>query len=308
MDWTSGLQRAVDYVERHITEKIDYAEVARQAYCSEYHFLRVFGLICGVTLGEYIRSRRLSLAGEALLAGGKKVCDVAYEYGYESPESFSRAFAKFHGVNPSAVCRGCVLKTYAPLCVALGQKGGKHMEYTIQQMPKLTLVGYKKRFSGTPSGAERLKQEEAFFCSTRAKQWLLIGASANYENDYCVVTNVGDDGYDFYIAYEMDEWTRQELYNPAVTGVGFMKDMGFEVLEIPSTLCAVFETSRQKHPTDEYADIRRRIATEWLPNSGYQLADAPEVVSIYWRVKQKKDWAKNRYVQIRLPIEKAKRF
>ena len=81
MDWTTGIQRAIDYIEAHIDEPLDPEEIARQAYSSSYHFQRVFGILCGWTLGEYIRNRRLALAGEALQTGGARVIDVALKYG-----------------------------------------------------------------------------------------------------------------------------------------------------------------------------------------------------------------------------------
>lgn len=93
MDFCSGMQRALDYIEEHITEELDYAEIASQAYCSAYHFQRTFGILCGYTLGEYIRNRRLTLAGRELADSGAKVIDVAVKYGYGSPDSFARAFA-----------------------------------------------------------------------------------------------------------------------------------------------------------------------------------------------------------------------
>ena len=91
------------------------------------------------------------------------------------------------------------------------------MNCKITEMPVLVLVCYKKCFSGIPYGEELAKQEEEFFTAMRAKQCLLIGASCDYSTDYCIVTNVGDDGYDFYFAYQLDEWTRKELYNPKIT-------------------------------------------------------------------------------------------
>lgn len=306
MDWIQGIQQAIDYVEEHITGEIDYAEAAKRAYSSVFHFQRVFGILCGFTLGEYIRRRRLTLAGNDLLNKKTKVIDVAFKYGYETPESFSRAFQKFHGITPSQVKRGCSLKTFSRLTVKVDITGGSEMNYKIEEKPEMILVGYKKRFTGVPYGEERKKQEKLFVTSTRAKQWLLIGASANYENDYCVVTNIGDDGYDFYIAYEVDDQTRADLFNSAVTGVDFMDKMGFETLTIPKQTYAVFQTPKMKRPTDHYADIRKKIVTDWLPNSEFVLADAPEIVSFYWRVKHAEDWAKNRYIEIRLPVEKVK--
>ena len=93
MDWIQGIQQAIDYIEEHITEKINYEEAAKRAYSSSFHFQRVFGIMCGFTVGEYIRRRRLTLAGNELLTKDIKVIDVALKYGYDSPISFARAFS-----------------------------------------------------------------------------------------------------------------------------------------------------------------------------------------------------------------------
>ncbi|MCI9437410.1 MAG: AraC family transcriptional regulator [Lachnospiraceae bacterium] len=102
MDWVTGIQKAIDYIENHITEKLDYEEIAENAFSSPYHFQRVFSILCGYTLGEYIRNRRLALAGTELAADKIKVIDAAVKYGYDSPDSFTRAFTRFHGITPSA--------------------------------------------------------------------------------------------------------------------------------------------------------------------------------------------------------------
>lgn len=106
MDWIKGLQMSIDYIEEHLTETINYETVAAQSLSSSYHFQRVFGILCGITVGEYIRNRRLSLAGLELAAGNAKVIDVALKYGYESLDSFAKAFKKFHGILPSEVKKG----------------------------------------------------------------------------------------------------------------------------------------------------------------------------------------------------------
>lgn len=301
MDWIQGIQKAIDYIEQHITEEIDYEEVGKRAYSSSFHFQRIFGIMCGFTLGEYIRRRRLTLAGNDLLGKKMKVIDVAFKYGYETPESFSRAFQKFHGILPSQVQNGSSLKSFSRLSVRLDLIGGTEMNYKIQEKPEMILVGYKKRFAGVPYGEERAKQEEEFLTSTRAKQWLLIGASCDYSTDYMVITNIDDDGYDFYVAYELDEWTRKELFNPNVTGVDFMDKMGFETLVIPKQTYAVFETEKKKRPLSDYTDIRKKIVTEWLPTTGFTFANAPEIVVMHWRPNG--EWAKERYIEICLPIE-----
>jgi len=301
MDWIEGIQNAIEYIENHITEDIDYEEVAKAACSSSFHFQRIFGITCGITLGEYIRRRRLTLAGVDLLSDNAKVTDVALRYGYGTPEGFSRAFIGFHGVKPSQVKRGCSLNSFSRLSVKINLWGGNEMKYKIKEMPERVLVGFKKRFKGVPYGKERAEQEEEFCTTTRAKQWLLIGASCDYSTEYCVVTDIGDDGYDFYIAYELDDPTREELFNPKITGVDFMDKMGFERVIIPETLCAVFETEKKKRPVNDYTDIRERIVSEWLPSSGYRLANAPEVVIMHWRPKG--DWGNERYIEICLPIE-----
>lgn len=101
MDWICGIQNAINYIENHLTDEIDYEEVAKQSFSSGYHFQRIFGILCGYTLGEYIRLRRLSLAGAELANEKAKVIDVAMKYGYDSPDSFAKAFQKFHGITPS---------------------------------------------------------------------------------------------------------------------------------------------------------------------------------------------------------------
>lgn len=116
MDWIIGLQKAIDYIENNLTDTIDYEKVAAQSYSSSYHFQRVFSILCGFTIGEYIRNRRLSLAGSELATSDAKVIDVALKYGYESPDSFAKAFQKFHGILPSQARNdGSKLKTFSRL-------------------------------------------------------------------------------------------------------------------------------------------------------------------------------------------------
>ena len=105
MNWITGMQKAIDYIEENLTEEIDYEKIAEKSYASSYHFQRVFGILCGYTLGEYIRLRRLSLAGAELSSGKEKVIDIALKYGYDSPDSFAKAFQKFHGITPSQARR-----------------------------------------------------------------------------------------------------------------------------------------------------------------------------------------------------------
>lgn len=129
MDWTTGIQKAIDYVEEHLTEPIEYEEAAKRACSSSFHFQRVFSIICGFTLGDYIRFRRLSLAGRELAEKNRKVIDVALKYGYDTPESFTRAFTRFHGASPTQIKNGAAVKSFSRLSVKLSLQGGTTMDY-----------------------------------------------------------------------------------------------------------------------------------------------------------------------------------
>ena len=130
MDWITGIQNAIDYIENHLTETIDYDIVAVQSFSSTYHFQRIFSILCGFTVGEYIRNRRLSLAGSELATTDIKVIDVAVKYGYESPDSFAKAFQKFHGITPSSArMNGSKLKSFSRLVLKISLEGGKLINY-----------------------------------------------------------------------------------------------------------------------------------------------------------------------------------
>ncbi|MCH5163388.1 MAG: AraC family transcriptional regulator [Clostridiales bacterium] len=299
MDY-KDLSRAIDYIESHLLERIDYGEAAKRAYSSTFHFQKVFALLCGITVGEYIRRRRLSLAGAELLGGNVKVIDLAFKYGYQTPESFSRAFVRFHGILPSKVKSDTLLNSYSrPLNIT--SIGGK-MDSKIVEKSEMILVGYKRRFTGAPYGDERTKQENDFFCSTRAKQWLLIGASDSPAIDYAVVTNVDDDGYDFYIAYELDEWTRENLFNKHITGVD-LATWGLCTIIIPKQTYVVFSTPNAKYPVKMYSRLREQIVASWLPRSDFEFVNAPEIVAYHWREGRREEWAKDRYIEVYMPVK-----
>lgn len=302
MDWIIGIQQAMDYIEDNLTETIDYEEVAKKCYSSSYHFQRVFSILCGFTLGEYIRNRRLTLAGRELATTNAKVIDVAMRYGYESPDSFAKAFQKFHGILPSqARNNGSNLKSFSRLVLKFSLEGGTTMNYRIETKPALTLLGYKKRFNGTPYDEARQHQEGDFFKTTRAHQWLLKGMSNDKMSDYCVLSNFDDDGYDFYISVTTDAYERNNLYDSEVTGIEFMDKFGFEEIVIPERTYLIFETEKTKMPIPEYFDIRKQIAAEWLSNDEYQIVNAPEFAVYHWGIV---GGYTGRTIEIWIPIEK----
>ena len=145
MNWISSLQKAIDYVEEHITEKIDYEKVAKEACSSAFHFQRIFGIMCGITLGDYIRMRRLTLAAQEIMNTDKKIIDIALDYGYDSPESFTRAFSKFHGVTPTEVRSGATITAFSRLSVKLILSGGNLMNYRIEKKDAFKVVCKRKQ-------------------------------------------------------------------------------------------------------------------------------------------------------------------
>ena len=298
MDWIIGMQKAIDYIESHMTEEIDYEEVAKESYSSSYHFQRVFSLLCGYTLGEYIRMRRLSLAGAELAHGKEKVIDIALKYGYDSPDSFAKAFSKFHGMTPSEARRdGKMLKSFSRLSIQISLEGGQTMNYRIEEKEEQVFTGYKRHFEGIPN--ERTQQETDMFIETRGLQYILRGMTGQIETEYTLVGNIGDDGYDFYIAQLLPKDMRENLGTDGYLEAEFAKY--FENIRIPKQTYAVFETERSQYPSMVHLDLRKQIASQWLPSSGYRLANTPEIVVYHWFRKPKN---KERYLELWIPIEK----
>lgn len=304
MDRINAIQRAVDYIEDHITEKIDYEKVAAQGFSSVYHFQRVFSIVCGFTLGEYIRNRKLTLAGKDLASGREKVLDTALKYGYESPDSFAKAFRKFHSILPSDAKKyGSRLKSFSRLDLKISAEGGTIMDYRMEKKPEIILTGYCAHFSGAPYGDKRKEQEEKLFLSTRGKQWFLRGVSNN-SDPHCVITNITDEGYDFYYCHQLPQWERENLFNHSVTGVDFIEDMNFENLRIPESTYVVFETADIKDPICSYMELlgrRIEILTQWLPEAELELGKGPEMCIYHWMPKTERN------VQIWMPVEKISR-
>lgn len=284
---------ALGFIEEHLGEPRLLGQTAERAHFSSFHFRRAFGLLCDIPLGEYIRRRRLSRAALDLYRGDK-VLDVALKYGYGSSESFSRAFRKFHGVNPAQAKRGAPVKNFAP--IDFTTECETKMICEIGELPSKTLVGYKAHFHGAPFGEERLKQEHAFYESTRGKQWLLFGAGGGRAEEYAVLCNITEEGYDYYIAYELDEWSCRAIFDPEITGMD-TRGCNFEVLRLERCRAAIFSTAKSVHPVADYSDLRAALM-KFLHDYDFEFADLPERVVYHWHLPQKEE----RYIEICLPI------
>ena len=149
--WVEGIQNAIDYIEENLTEELKIQDIAGKAYVSAFHFQRIFNILCGFTVGEYIRSRR-RLATQELSKSDARVVDVAIKYGYDSPDSFTRAFTKFHGISPSAAkLKGANLKSFAQIRIKIKLEGGTMLGYKIVEKAQFTVMGKARRFNADTS-------------------------------------------------------------------------------------------------------------------------------------------------------------
>ena len=266
MDWITGISKAIDYIEEHITEPTDYARAAKEACSSPFNFQRVFALLCGYTLGDYVRMRRLTLAGEELLSTDAKVIDVALKYGYDSPESFSRAFTRFHGVSPSAVRKGAAIRSFSRICVKLILTGGSIMEYRIEKKQAAKIICRRREF--TKPGDDYTNREIPEFwneCGRDGSIQKLCGYikdSAQFKGllGVCFSTEMTDSGFPYGIGAEYD---------------GESDPQDFEIVEIPAYTYAVF-TVRGRMP-DAFREAYRKICTEFFPQSGYEYGNGVEI-------------------------------
>ncbi len=266
MNWIQGIQRAIDYVEANITEEIDVEEVAKQAYSSSFHFQRVFGILCGFSLGDYIRMRRLSLAGEELSKGNAKIIDIAMKYGYDTPESFSRAFHRFHSISPSEAKRHGNVKIFTPLSVKLTLTGGSKMDYRIEKRDAFPIVCKRKRV-GKPQSANATPDITAM--------WKEYGADGTMQRLLaCMPKHPVMKGL-LGICFSSELDGDQFPYGIGVEYGGGTVDDDLEIVTIPANTYTVF-TSKGKMP-DAFIETYHRIVTEFFPQSTqYEYAENVE--------------------------------
>ena len=258
MDWITGIQNAINYIEEHLTEEINYNKVAEEAACSSFYFQRIFGILCDISLGEYIRNRRLTLAGNELNVSDIKVIDIALKYGYESPESFTRAFSKFHGITPSeAKKNGSKLKSFSRLSVKITLSGGSMMDYKIVE---------KEAF-------EIIEKVEAHSIENDVNAKSIPDFWTKSHNDGTVKTlleNTTDRTFIFGVCYGNNsdcaktfDYSIGAVYNPkTAVPKGFRKNI------IPARTWAIFECKGAMPKAMQ--DMWHKITSEFFPTSGYQ--------------------------------------
>jgi AraC family transcriptional regulator len=260
MDWITGLQNAIDYIEDNLMDELDYTEIANRAYSSTFHFQRVFGILCGYSLGEYIRNRRLTLAGSELSSSDIKVIDAALKYGYDSPESFSRAFTRFHGIAPSqSKTNGAKLKSFSRLSVKLILDGGSIMNYRIEKKDAFDVVAKKKYF---PTDTELSnKQLPGFWDSCRKDGTIPVLRKYMKKSNVFGNALVG-------ICFENSTKDNEFPYAIGVAYKGGDVAEGLTIEKIPEHTWAIFECVGAM-PT-ALQDLLLKIYSEFFPTSDYQ--------------------------------------
>lgn len=259
MEWIERLNHAIDYIEEHLTEEIEYEQLGRIACCSAYHFQRMFTYMAGVPLSEYIRRRKMSLAAVDLQGGDAKIIDVAAKYGYSSPTAFNRAFQSVHGIAPSAVkSEGVSVKSFPPLVFKITVKGVEEMNYRIETKDAFRIIGVsqplhrelEKNFAVVPTMWQTAATDgtvQKLAALMDAEPMGLLGVSACGE----------EEDWKYFIA------------------VSSTKPAGeFEEYTVPAATWAVFAGEGTNLSIQ---DLEQRIVTEWLPTSGYEYGNAPDI-------------------------------
>ena len=265
MEWLTSIRGAVAYMEEHLTEDISLDDVARAVHLSPFFLQRGFSLMTGFGVGEYLRNRRLYEAALDLQGTGEKVIDIAFRYGYETPESFTKAFARFHGATPTQVREGAALRPFLPLTIHISIQGGNTMEPKITPMFPFKLIGFQKEFTYEEAYSEIPK----FWDETCERYASCVYAGNPPANPYeqALVDNcIGEYG----VCID-DLGGGRFRYLIAGKYTGGPVPEGMALYEFPRGEWAVFDCVGPNPQTLQ--SVNTRIFQEWLPgNPTYELS------------------------------------
>ncbi len=270
MEWLTSIRGAVSFMETHLRDDIGLEDVARAVHLSPFFLQRGFSLMTGVGVGEYLRNRRLYEAALDLQKTGERVIDIALKYGYETPESFARAFARFHGATPTQVREGAAIRPFLPLTILLSIQGGSQMDYKITPMFPFKVIGFQRAFDYETSYAEipRFWDE---ICEKYANNVYAGNAPANPYEQALVDNCIGEYGV---CIDDMDGGKFRYLIAGKYTG-GPVPE-GMVLYEFPRGEWAVFNCVGPNPQTLQ--SVNTRIFREWLPgNPDYELSGTATV-------------------------------
>ena len=264
MVWLTTIKSAIKYIESHLTEEINVVDVANHVYISPFFLQRGFSFMTGYGIGEYIRNRRLYQAALELQTGDEKIIDLAYKYCYENPESFTKAFSRFHKVTPTQVKEGAKFNTFLPLTINIKILGGEQMDFKIAPMFSFKVIGFQKEFSYEDS-YEKIPKFWDEICEKYAKN---VYAGNEPTNDYerALVDNcIGEYG----VCID-DLGDKKFRYLIAGRYTGGKVPEGMVVYEFKRGEWAIFNCVGPNPETLQKTNTR--IFKEWLPgNPDYEL-------------------------------------
>ncbi|MFC9846665.1 GyrI-like domain-containing protein [Streptomyces sp. NPDC060223] len=260
------LNQAMEHIEDHLDQRIEVSELARIAVTSEYHFRRLFSALAGLPLSEYVRRRRLTVAGAEVLAGERTLLEIAVRYGYSSGEAFARAFRAMHGVGPGEVRRlGASLQSQPRMSFRLIVEGSSSMRYRVVEKDEFRVVGRKAR---VPLVHEGMNPGIAAFIRGLGQETIRrIEALSDQEPEGLI--SVSDNLDD-----SRAEGTELDYYHAVVTGAAVPDDM--DALAVSAGAWAVFESSGPFPQTLQY--LWRDVFTQWFPSNPYQSRPGPEIL------------------------------
>jgi len=284
MEWTEAIREAVSYIEKHITEDITMYDVADHVNVSPFYFHKGFCILCGYSITEYIRNRRLALAGQELLVNDITVMELAMKYGYDSPDSFTKAFTRFHGHSPSIVRRDkTMIKAFAPLQLTISLKGGYAMEYRIANKETFTVLAASREFSYQNAKHDIPLFWQEHFASEKGKHVCgMFGINIDPQ--------MGNEHFEYLIA---------DIYNPSAD-----IPEGFVIKTVPAFTWAVFPCKGALPQSMQRTNTR--VFSEWFPTqTDYEFA-AGYCVEMYDAVDKypKGTNDENYYAEIWIPIKK----
>lgn len=251
MDWIKIIENALRYIEENLSGELTVGMIAEKVNISPFYFQKGFSMLCGYSVGEYIRMRRLSVAGSELVTSDNKVIDLALKYGYDSPDSFTKAFTRFHGSTPTDVRRkGALLKSFAPLHIKIILDGGNTMEYRVEEKPEFRVMGVSKIFSYETANADIPQYWDEIHVQAAVKP---------VEGMYgiCFDEEMGGNRFRYMIADDLEE--------------GEAEEKNLETYEVPRHTWAIFPC-RGAMPLS-IQEVNQRIFSEWLPAGNYEIAE-----------------------------------
>ena len=270
MEWIAAIQQAVNYMEEHLMDEINYEDVAEHVHISSYEFHRAFSFLTGMTANAYIKSRRLSLAGKAIVETDAKITDIALEYGYETPESFTKAFTRFHGIAPTAARNeSAKLVLFNPIVIKISVEGGKSMDYRIVQTEAKKFIALVRSFKTEIINDDDNHEIPDFWGEVNANQmlgpiWMLREDGKRDLYGLCTPTVEDSDTFDYGIGIIVDEDTAE--YDQAE-----LEAKGFKIWDVKPGTYVVFDCIGEDG--DCISETWEKFYKEFLPQMGYEAVD-----------------------------------